>query len=84
MPKHFPAGVARNLTTYRGEVVIVQDEAPGVCGIQRHTLGFKTPKTGNYHNPTARYYWTVTLGGVRMGSAQTLKGARELAAEVVA
>lgn len=50
----------------------------GALRIERMTVGHAYPRSGNFHNPTPRYTWTVFRGERRMGSAYSLKAAMEI------
>ena len=47
--------------------------------VTRRVVGEHYPRNGNVWNPTKRYVYTVTApDGLRVGSADTLRGCREL------
>lgn len=57
-----------------GYAVVLAGGAPTVSG-------YRYPRNGNLGNPTPVYRWEVRQSGRLVGTACTLKGARELIAE---
>ena len=49
------------------------------CGIIRTTTGYAYPRSGNAHNPTPRYIWTVVFKGRTVGYAYNYRQAVDLA-----
>lgn len=69
---HFPTGAETEQVVYqKGQDCIV-----------RWVAAYAYPRSGNFHNPTPRYTWTAYRGSENLGSAYTLRGAKELFSEI--
>lgn len=60
--------------------LIRREEALGRCGIVRVLDGFAYAANGNLHNPTPKFYYSVTYAGRTVGVTVSYKSACEMAA----